>query len=134
MTPAPGPASYWTRLEKLFYEALELEPAQRFAFLDQQCGDDLALRREVESLLDSSDKSLDFLHERIQETAKDLASDAQPADRQVGAYRLVKVLGEGGMGKVYLATRADELYSQEVAIKLMRTGFQMSRGMLLRFS
>src|SRR5215471_2967666 len=99
MTPAPGPASYWDRLERLFYEALELEPAQRSAFLAQQCGDDFALRREIESLLDSSDKSLDFLHERIQQTAKHLTANAQPADGRVGAYQLVKVLGEGGMGK-----------------------------------
>jgi serine/threonine protein kinase len=134
MTQAPGPASNWIRVEKLFYETLELEPGQRSAFLDQQCGDDLALRREVESLLDYSDKSLDFLHERIQQTASHLSGDAPSAGSEVGAYRLIRVLGEGGMGKVYLATRADELYRQEVAIKLMRTGSRLSRAMLLRFS
>jgi serine/threonine-protein kinase len=130
----PSPTLYWDRLERLFYEALELEPAQRSAFLDQQCGDDRALRREIESLLDSSDKSLNFLYQRIQQTAGHLATNAEPADSLVGAYRLVKVLGEGGMGKVYLATRADELYHQEVAIKVMRTGFIPARSMLLRFS
>ncbi len=133
MTLAPGPASYWNRLERLFYEALELEPVQRSAFLDQQCGDDLALRGEIESLLNSSDKSLNILYERIQETANHLATNAEPTDSLIGAYRLVKVLGEGGMGKVYLATRADELYHQEVAIKVMRTGFRLARSMLLRF-
>src|SRR5215472_7127991 len=134
MTPAPGPASNWIRVEKLFYETLELEPGQRSAFLDQQCEDDLALRREIESLLDFSDKSLDFLHEPIQQTANHLAGDAERAGSEVGAYRLIRVLGEGGMGKVYLAARADELYRQEVAIKLMRTGWRLSRAMLLRFS
>jgi eukaryotic-like serine/threonine-protein kinase len=134
MSLAREPASYWNRLEKLFYEALDLEPVLRSAFLDQRCGDDPALRREIESLLESSDKSLDFLRERIQQTSEHLSGDAQPAESRVGAYRLVKVLGEGGMGKVYLATRADELYRQKVAIKLMHPGFRPARAMLLRFS
>jgi len=134
MTPVPGPAAYWDRMERLFYQALELEPVERSAFLDQQCGDDLALRREIESLLDASDKTLGFLREPIQQTAQRLTGDREPTESRIGAYRLVKVLGEGGMGKVYLATRADELYRQEVAIKLMNTGFRPARAMLLRFS
>ncbi len=125
----------WQRIEALFYAARELSPVARPAFLDQACGTDLSLKREVESLLDSSDKSIGFLKESVQEAARHFAASDQEifTGRQIGSYRLLRVLGEGGMGRVYLAARADDLYQQQVAIKLMHAGLGQAQRMLLRF-
>lgn len=127
-------ATHWARLEKLFYAAIEMDPAQRSVFLDQQCSGDTELRRDVESLLESSDKTIGFLREPIGQLAQSLAPDTEHAGQRIGSYQLIKLLGEGGMGRVYLATRADQLYHQDVAVKLMKTGLKPSRSILLRFS
>src|SRR5580700_6574501 len=124
-------SDHWNRLEKLFYQALDLEPTARIAFLNQACGDNASLRKEVESLLKSSDKTFSFLQKPIEEAVHHLNSISH--GQRVGPYQLTGLLGEGGMGKVYLATRADHLYEQEVAIKLMHAGAK-SQGLLLRFT
>jgi eukaryotic-like serine/threonine-protein kinase len=125
----------WQRVEALFYAARELSPAARPAFLNQACGTDLALKKEVQSLLDSSDKTLGFLQESVQEAARSFAVPGEEIStpRQVGSYRLLRVLGEGGMGRVYLAARSDDLYRQQVAIKLMHPGLGQAQRMLVRF-
>jgi len=101
-------SDHWNRLEKLFYQALDLEPTARIAFLNQACGDNASLRKEVESLLKSSDKTFGFLQKPIEEAVHHLNSISH--GQRVGPYQLIGLLGEGGMGKVYLATRADHLY------------------------
>ena len=130
---AASPGNRWLRIEELFYAAMELPPADRSAFLDQACAGDASLRNEVQSLLDASDKTLSFLEKPVQEAARSMDADNVIEGRQVGAYRLLRVLGEGGMGRVYLASRADDLYHQQVAIKLMHAGFAQTQRMLLRF-
>src|SRR5580658_889862 len=114
-------ADRWQRIDELFYAALDLEPQARPAFLQQACGVDVELLREVESLLDSSAQTLEYAREAVLQLAHQNL-EPEPEGRQVGAYKLLRVIGEGGMGTVYLAARADELYRQEVAIKLMRPG------------
>lgn len=131
MTPAPG-VGHWNRLEQLFYAALELDPADRAAFLDQACGDDSGLRKEVESLLESAGQTFGFLQKPIERAATGVA--LKSVGQRVGPYELIGLLGEGGMGEVYLAVRADKLYEQEVAIKLMRPGLKQAQAMLVRFS
>lgn len=130
MTPATG-AEHWNRIEKLFYQALELDRSERAAFLEQTCGEDAEVRKEVESLLESSEQTLGFLKKPVEQAAQQLA--AKDLEQQVGPYRLIGLLGEGGMGKVYLASRADEVYEQEVAVKLMHAGLRDAQAMLLRF-
>ncbi len=125
-------SDHWHRLEQLFYQALDLEPAARVAFLDQACGDDSGLRNEVDSLLKSSEKTLGFLKNPVEQAVQSLTSES--LGQRIGPYQLVDLLGEGGMGKVFLATRVDHVYEQEVAIKLMHPGAKRSQGMLLRFS
>jgi len=127
-------ADRWKQVERLFYEVLELSSSARAAFLDQACGDDQELRQELESLLQSSDNTLTFLQKSVGEVARRAAGAPCLSDTIVGAYRLSKLLGEGGMGEVYLAARADDLYQQEVAIKVMRSALQQRHAMLLRFS
>src|ERR1700728_600775 len=125
-------SDHWKRLENLFYQTLDLEPAARVAFLNQVCGDNASLRKEVDSLLKASAKTLSFLQEPVEQAVRLLTSES--LGQRVGPYQLIGLLGEGGMGKVYLATRADHLYEQEVAIKLMHTGTRQSQDLLLRFT
>jgi serine/threonine-protein kinase len=127
-------ADRWKQVERLFYQVLELNSSARPAFLDEACGEDHELRQELESLLESSDCTLTFLQRSVGEVARRAGGEPYLSGVIIGAYRLSKLLGEGGMGEVYLATRADDLYQQEVAIKIMRSGFRQRRATLLRFS
>ncbi len=122
----------WLRIEYLFYAALELQDG-RAAFLDEACGDDDELRREVESLLHSSGQTMGFLQKPVLEAAKQIAAQETLPGKRIGAYQLLRVLGEGGMGKVYLAARADDLYQKQVAIKTVSLGLGQNQVLLLRF-
>lgn len=124
----------WRRVEELFYAALEREPGTASAFLQQACGDDAELLREVQSLLDSSQQSLGFAHRALVNVAREQIADLPPVGKRVGAYMLQKKLGEGGMGAVYLAIRADASDQQQVAIKLMQPWVRPSPRMLQRFT
>ena len=124
----------WRRVEELFYAALEREPGAASAFLQQACGDDAELLREVQSLLDSSRQSLGFAHRAVVNVAREQIAHLPPVGKRVGAYMLQKKLGEGGMGTVYLAIRADASDQQQVAIKLMQPWVRPSPRMLQRFT
>jgi serine/threonine-protein kinase len=123
----------WARIEYLFYAALELEPDGRAAFLDQTCRDDVELRKEVESLLQLEGQTMGFLRQPVLDAAQQIATRQDLSGKRIGAYQLLRMLGEGGMGKVYLAARADDLYRKEVAIKTVQGGLGQNRAMLLRF-
>ncbi|MFZ1011600.1 MAG: serine/threonine-protein kinase [Candidatus Sulfotelmatobacter sp.] len=123
----------WNRVESVLNEALELKLEDRKSFLDRKCAGDPELRREVESLLASVDKSLGFLEAPLYEVARQLAVESEGPGSRIQAYELLKVIGEGGMGKVYLAARADDQYNKQVAIKLLQAGFAQTTAILLRF-
>src|SRR5579863_9797342 len=124
----------WVRIEALFYAALEQEPNRRSAFLNEACSDDAELRKEVESLLQSERQTLGFLRKPVLDAVQQIAVASQDlSGKRVGVYQLLRLLGEGGMGKVYLAARADDLYQKQVAIKTLQGGLGQSRAMLLRF-
>ena len=127
-----SPPSRWRRIETLFYVAADMDPAERPAFLQKACGDDGALRQEVESLLSSADQTLGLLQKPVQEVAQQIAAGAHPT-KHIGAYELIKLIGSGGMGDVYLAERADRQFRQRVAIKLMRSGVEKNPSLLPRF-
>ena len=114
----------WHRLEELFHQALERSPEDRAPFLDHECADDLALRADVERLLSASARAGGFIEEpAIVSPGVVLPNeDASEAGRRVGAYRLVRPLGRGGMGVVYLAERDDGAFVRRVAIKLIKRG------------
>ena len=88
---------------------------------------------EVESLLASADQSLDFLAKPIQSAAQALAEQPSILGQRIGPYRVLRALGKGGMGTVYLAARADDHYDRQVAIKLMQVGFGTRESMQVRF-
>jgi serine/threonine protein kinase len=122
----------WLHIESLFYAALELEDG-REAFLDEACGGDTELRKEVESLLHSAGQTMGFLREPVLQEAQQISAGEELSGKRIGAYQLLRLIGEGGMGKVYLAARADDLYRKEVAIKMVQVGLGQNRAMLLRF-
>ncbi|MGJ5815150.1 protein kinase domain-containing protein [Paludibaculum fermentans] len=113
----------WKRVEELFNEAVELPKAERARWLDEQCAGDAELRTEVLALLDSDEAAQGFVEQEVAGAVLELHSRrAAPETRRIGPYRLVRELGRGGMGTVYLAERADDQYQGEVAIKLVRQG------------
>ena len=124
----------WREIEALFEACFGLEPAARGALLAERCAEDAELRREVEELLAHAEPA-DRL-ERIVDRARDAALAVAGADRHagdvVGSYRLESQLGEGGMGSVWRARRADDEFEQQVAIKLVRVAGR-DRGWVERF-
>src|SRR5262245_31177796 len=105
----------WDRLTGLFHEALALEPAEREPFLARIAAGDPGLAKEVRSLLAAHEDASRFL----------AASPAAPfgesmaSGDKLGPYKILAKIGHGGMGVVYRATRDDESFTKEVAIKLI---------------
>jgi tetratricopeptide (TPR) repeat protein len=114
----------WQRIEELFDSTLAAPEDERRAHLEQACAGDDDLRAEVESLLASATDAARSLRTVVEGAAGRLAAEATTAQlgRRLGAYRLETLLGEGGMGAVYLATRDDAEYDRRVAIKILRQG------------
>ena len=105
--------------------ALSVDARERAAFVHAQAGADEELRREVLSLLAAHEEAGEFL----EASPMDSSSEPEPpepslAGVRVGAYELVREIGRGGMGTVYLAARADREFHQRVAVKLIRRGME----------
>ncbi len=118
-------ANRYHRVKELFQVALEKPASEREAFLVVACGDDLALKKEVEDLIDMSEAAEDFFEEPAFHLADNLKSKiADPVfeGRRIGNYQIIREIGHGGMGSVYLASRADDEYKKRVAIKIIRGG------------
>ncbi|MGE5208171.1 MAG: protein kinase domain-containing protein [Alphaproteobacteria bacterium] len=125
----------WKQVQAVFEQALALSAEQRLAFLQSSCDGDEELRCEVQSLLDSHARAGSFIDERSLFVASDEGDerDAVVASGElIGSYRVVRELGRGGMGAVYLAERADEQYQKRVAIKLVKRGMDTD-AVLRRF-
>ncbi len=127
----------WLQLKKLFHATLDLTPAERASFLGNACNDDEALRIQVEKLLASHDNTGTFLVSPAILVATE--SDDQQfhgnesvnlAGQRIGPYEIIREIGHGGMGTVYLAVRADDQYRKQVAIKLINRG--MDTDLILR--
>ncbi len=111
---------------KLCDEALEKSPEERKQFLAQACDNNPKLRRAVDSLLVSVGNSDHFLAAENEQDLRSLVG------QQVGDYRIVKRLGSGGMGSVFLAEREGGEFEQRVAIKMIRR-YMMSQELIQRF-
>jgi serine/threonine-protein kinase len=121
----------WDRLQRLFYEASGMEAQGRKAFLEAECPTDPALRMQVESLiLSSTETAVTGVMESLQFLAASAISVT--AGERIGNYEVVRELGHGGMGSVFLAVRADDQFRKQVAIKLMNVAIA-GPEMLARF-
>jgi serine/threonine-protein kinase len=128
------PTERWQQIESVFYEAVELEPAARGALLDDRCGSDAALRKEVETLLASADQPLESFEKPIQQAAQEVleqeTGELKPGT-QFARYEVLSKVGAGGMGQVYLAY--DPQLKRKVAIKLIAPGLTRDERGLRRF-
>jgi eukaryotic-like serine/threonine-protein kinase len=135
----------WRQIEDLFHQALEQPESERQLWLERVCAHDTPLLAEVQSLLDSDKSTASAsIHAQVADavkaTVKSLESEHLP--RAVGPYRLLRQIGRGGMGTVYLAERADGEFQKRVAVKMVQPGmdtefilgrFRRERQVLARF-
>jgi eukaryotic-like serine/threonine-protein kinase len=130
-------AERFKQIDEIFEAALELEPFKRDIFLNKACGSDLELRKEVESLLQAYAKAEDFIESPALEVAAQSLADAQgvsPISRTnqtIGPYKIISLLGAGGMGEVYLTE--DSRLGRKVALKLLPAHFTQDAERVQRF-
>jgi serine/threonine protein kinase len=122
-------------VEAIFHAALDVEPSQLEQFLAEHCAGDASLRGDVESLLAAHRRADGFIDTPLATLDEHLFEDEE-ADRLIGQtighWEILKRIGTGGMGAVYLARRADRQYEQQVALKLIKRGMD-TEAMLRRF-
>ena len=126
------PSERWQRLEQFYHSARERAPAERTAFLDDVCGGDTTLRRDLESMLAQNDGS--FLETPALMAAAHLMSAPETAaftGRTLGVYQIQGCIGTGGMGEVYCAH--DTRLGREVAIKVLPRSFSDDADRHVRF-
>ncbi|HEV2853609.1 MAG TPA: serine/threonine-protein kinase [Thermoanaerobaculia bacterium] len=120
----------WRRIDRIFAHLLELPREQRRAFLGEACRGDPELLREVERLLDADERNATFLERPAGELLGFPApSPGTEEGSLLGPYRLLRKIGGGGMGTVYLARREDEHYQREVAVKVLRSGLESTEAL-----
>ena len=116
------PPARWHQIQSLFEQLVDTRESERAARLARACGDDTELRSSVESLLKSDERQGDLLMTAIGEAAESLLEDHQDRliGKRIGPYRVVSILGHGGMSIVYRGERDDSQYQQVVAIKVLQ--------------
>jgi eukaryotic-like serine/threonine-protein kinase len=124
-------ASQRELVKELFGAALDLNPEERAAFLDRECHGNLDLRREVEALLEADLDAGSFLNHPIVQLPTADFSQTSVFETTIGPYRLLELIGEGGMGEVWLAEQKEPV-RRRVAIKLIKAGMD-TREVVVRF-
>ncbi len=124
-------AGRWSEVKAVLSGVLDADATERPALLDRLCGGDTDLRTTVESLLAMENKA-DQFDTAVLPGAALWASPAEKPPTQIGPYTILREIGRGGMGVVYLADRADGEYRKRVAIKLI-TGARREPNLEQRF-
>jgi tetratricopeptide (TPR) repeat protein len=123
----------WDRIQEIFSAAADLPVSERDGFLARVCNRDAGLRSEVESLLRADACDGSAIAAAIESEVRVLLDDHAPlAGTRMGPYRLLREIGRGGMGAVYLGERDDEQYRKLVAIKVVKRGMD-STEVVARF-
>ncbi len=127
----------WQQVEKIFQAALDLTPEERNRFVSEACANDLELKRDVLTLLshhESGESLQPGIFPQLDLTSLDNSQADEVADpmigRRLGAYRIEREIGRGGMGNVYEASRVDQEFRKRAAIKLVKRG--MDTDFILR--
>jgi len=123
-------AARWAEISALFDELVEASADARERRLAALV--DVQIAAEVRALLAADDSEAGLLDAGVRDALPGLVADAAPVDHEIGAYRLIQPIGEGGMGVVWLAERVDGAFEQRVAVKLLKRGMD-SHAILHRF-
>jgi eukaryotic-like serine/threonine-protein kinase len=114
----------WKRVKQSLEEAIALDPVDRSAYLDRVCEGDHELRHEMESLVSSHEQAgTGFLKTPAVDLHRSVPAARSRVGCRIGAYDILEEIGHGGMGEVYRAARADGQFTKDVAVKLVRGGF-----------
>ncbi|HVQ13670.1 MAG TPA: hypothetical protein VMS40_08770, partial [Vicinamibacterales bacterium] len=110
----------WERVQALFHDAVDLPAAERQEFLRVACNGDASLVDEVLTFIEEDKRGSSPLDRDVGHMAGRILNDAT-AIQEIGPYRIVRVIGEGGMGVVFLAERTD--LGSQAAIKILKDGW-----------
>src|SRR5688572_28035541 len=125
----------WQRVKQIFHSAFEMPTVEREIFVSDECGDDWMMLAEAKSLFEAHSESESLFESPALASVSDMVEDTTLPSRVgqvVGAYQIESEIGRGGMGAVYLATRAYSAYDKKVVIKLIQPGFDTDE-IVLRF-
>ncbi|MEO1244121.1 MAG: serine/threonine-protein kinase [Pseudomonadota bacterium] len=113
------PDDRWQRLSVLFDQGSELPGNEVAGFCERECGDDPELRDMLHDLLTSADIDDERVQRSVSNLATEVATEPSIEGERLGAYRVDELIARGGMGEVYLATRADGQFEKSVAVKVV---------------
>ena len=124
----------WGRITDIYHATIARPPEERASFLGDECHGDESLRKQVEAMVTSHERSGDFIESPAFADAPELLIDEPTGDligQSIGHYRIESLIGVGGMGEVYLAR--DELLRRKIALKLLPEHLTADETQLSRF-